>query len=120
MFSLDGGAKYWLYNRPVDMRKSFTGLSGIVTNGMCASLRNGDVYIFMNASRNMMKMLRQEDGGLVLYAIRLDMGRMKSAASSSDDEVISSGISYEEMLGMVRSSLDSPYVRRMKMLSKSL
>lgn len=120
MFSLDGGAKYWLYNRPVDMRKSFTGLSGIVTNGMCASLRNGDVYIFMNSSRNMMKMLRQEEGGLVLYAIRLDMGRMKSAASSSDDEVISSGISYEEMLGMVRSSLDSPYVRRMKMLSKSL
>ena len=41
----------------VDMRKSFNGLSGIVTNGMCASLRSGDVYIFMNASRNIMKML---------------------------------------------------------------
>ncbi len=52
------------------MRKSFNGLSGIVTNGMCASLRSGDVYIFMNASRNMMKMLRQEEGGLVLYAVR--------------------------------------------------
>ena len=42
MFSLDGGVKYWLYNKPVDMRKSFNGLSGIVTNGMCASLRSGD------------------------------------------------------------------------------
>ena len=50
MFSLDGSVKYWLYNKPVDMRKSFNGLSGIVTNGMCASLRSGDVYIFMNAS----------------------------------------------------------------------
>ena len=68
----------------------------------------------------MMKMLRQEEGGLVLYAVRLDMGRMKSAVQASDDELISSGISYEEMLGMVRSALDSPYVRRMKMLSKSL
>ena len=120
MFSLDGSVKYWLYNKPVDMRKSFNGLSGIVTNGMCASLRGGDVYIVMNASRNMMKMLRQEEGGLVLYAVRLDMGRMKSAVQASDDELISSGISYEEMLGMVRSALDSPYVRRMKMLSKSL
>ena len=64
MFSLDGGVKYWLYNKPVDMRKSFNGLSGIVTNVMCASLRSGDVYIFMNASRNMMKMLRREEGGL--------------------------------------------------------
>ena len=102
------------------MRESINGLRGIVANGMYASLRGGDVYVFMNASRNMMKMLRQEEGGLVLYAVRLDMGRMKSAVQASDDELISSGISYEEMLGMVRSALDSPYVRRMKMLSKSL
>lgn len=118
MFSLDAGTKYWLYNKPVDMRKSFNGLSGIVTNGMCASLRSGDVYIFMNASRNMMKMLRQEEGGLVLYAIRLDMGRMKSAQTLGDD-VISSEIGYDALIGMVRSALDSPYVRRMKLLAKN-
>ena len=87
MFSLDGTVKYWLYNKPVDMRKSFNGLSGIVTNGMCASLKGGDVYVFMNASRNMMKMLRQEEGGLVLYSIRLDIGRMKSAAQASDESL---------------------------------
>ena len=120
MFSLDDSVRYWLYNKPVDMRKSFNGLSGIVTNGMCASLRSCDVYIFMNASRNMMKMLRQEEGGLVLYAIRLDMGRMKPAMMSPEEDVISSGISYEDLIGMVRSALDSPYVRRMKMLAKSL
>ena len=120
MFSLDGGVKYWLYNKSVDMRKSFNGLSGIVTNAMCASLESGDVYIFMNASRNMMKMLRREEGGLVLYALRLDMGRMKPAITSSDEDVISSGISYEDVVRMVRSALESPYVRRMKMLSNSL
>lgn len=120
MFSLDNNARYWLYNKPVDMRKSFNGLSGIVINGMCASLRSGDVYIFMNASRNMMKLLRREEGGLVLYALRLDMGRMKGAAMTSDEEVISSGISHDELLAMIKSALDSPYVRRMRMLSKSL
>lgn len=120
MFSLDGSVKYWLYNKPVDMRKSFNGLSGLVTDGMCASLRSGDVYVFLNASRNMMKILRQEEGGLVLYAIRLDMGRMKPAVFASEEEASSSGISYEQMLGMVRSALDSPYVRRMRMLSRSL
>ena len=112
MFSLDGTVKYWLYNKPVDMRKSFNGLSGIVTNGMCADFRNGDVYIFMNAGRNMMKMLRREEGGLVLYAIQLDMGRMKPAAMASDGEVTSSGISYEDMLGMVRSALDTAELSR--------
>ncbi len=43
MFSLDDTCRYWLYNRPVDMRKSFNGLSGIVTNAMCEKLRSGDV-----------------------------------------------------------------------------
>ena len=51
MFSLDGTCRYWLYNKPVDMRKSFNGLGGIVTNAMCGNQRNGDVYIFINASR---------------------------------------------------------------------
>ena len=43
MFSLDDTFRYWLYNRPVDMRKSFNGLSGIVTNAMAEKLRSGDV-----------------------------------------------------------------------------
>ena len=119
MFSLDGTCRYWLYNRPVDMRKSFNGLSGIVTNAMCERLRGGDVFIFANASRNMMKLLRQEEGGLVLYSIRLDMGRMRIPSASSED-VISTNLAYENVIGMVKSALDSPYVRRMKMLSKSL
>jgi transposase len=119
MFSLDGTCRYWLYNRPVDMRKSFNGLSGIVTDAMCGNLRSGDVYIFVNTSRNMMKMLRHEEGGLVLYSIRLDMGRMKVPTVTGDD-VATSGLDYENVVGMVRSALDSPYVRRMKLLSKRL
>lgn len=119
MFSLDGTCRYWLYNKPVDMRKSFNGLSGIVTNAMCERLRSGDVFIFVNASRNMMKMLRQEEGGLVLFAIRLDMGRMR-VPSAGSEEVISTNMAYENVIGMVESALDSPYVRRMKLLSKAL
>lgn len=101
------------------MRKSFNGLSGIVTNAMCERLRSGDVFIFANASRNMMKLLRQEEGGLVLYAIRLDMGRMRIPSVDSKD-VISTNLAYENVIGMVKSALDSPYVRRMKMMAKSL
>ena len=119
MFSLDGTFRYWLYNKPVDMRKSFNGLSGIVTNAMCERLRSGDVFIFINACRNMMKMLRQEEGGLVLYAIRLDMGRMRIPSDGSGD-AISTSLAYENVIGMVKSALDSPYVRRMKMIAKGL
>lgn len=119
MFCLNDTYRYWLYNKPVDMRKSFNGLSGIVVNAMNENLRSGDVYVFTNSSRNMMKMLRQEEGGLVLYSIRLDMGRMRVPIICGE-EVISSGLDYKNVIGMVKSALDSPYVRRMKMISKGL
>ena len=32
MFSLNDSMRYWLYNRPTDMRKSYYTLSGMVTN----------------------------------------------------------------------------------------
>ena len=119
MFSLDSSCRYWLYNQPVDMRKSFNGLSGIVTNAMCERLRGGDVFIFANASSNMLKMLRQEEGGLVLYSLRLDMGRMRIPMPASDG-VVSSNLAYDNVIGMVKSAIDSPYVRRMRLLTKRL
>ena len=119
MFSLDNTCRYWLYNKPVDMRKSFNGLSGIVTNAMSERLRSGDVFIFANASRNMMKLLRQEEGGLVLYSIRLDMGRMRIPVPEGEESV-STNLAYDKVVGMVKSAIDSPYVRRMRLLSKRL
>ena len=38
MFSLNDTYRYWLYNKPVDMRKSFNGLSGIVINALLPRL----------------------------------------------------------------------------------
>ena len=48
MFSLNDSMRYWLYNRPTDMRKSYYTLSGIVTNELGCDPCNGDVYILMN------------------------------------------------------------------------
>lgn len=87
------------------MRKSFNGLSGIVTNALCSNFRNGDVYIFMNASRSMIKMLRQEACGLVLYAMRPDMGRIKSPAAGCGADVMATGMSYDDLVRMVQSAM---------------
>lgn len=60
MFSLDNSHRYWFYNRPVNMRMGFNGLSGIVTNRMGMNLRDGDVFVFVNAARKRMK-IRMSD-----------------------------------------------------------
>ena len=75
MFSLSERHKYYLYNGSADMRKGFDGLSGLVRNELGMNPLTGDVYIFINRSRNRMKMLVWEHGGFVLYYKRLEQGR---------------------------------------------
>lgn len=67
MFSLGDGTKFWLYTEPTDMRKNFNMLSGIVNDHMGQNLYSGDVFVFVNSANNMMKLLRYEPGGLVIY-----------------------------------------------------
>ena len=119
MFSLDDTMRYWLYNRPVNMRMGFNGLSGIVNNSMGMNMRCGDVFVFVNAARNRMKILHREEGGLVLYSLRIEMGRIRIPFPVEPDETASS-FGHPDMISAARSAIERPYVRRMKMLSKSL
>ena len=54
MFSLDNTMRYWLYNKPVNLRMGFNGLSGIVNDSMGMNIRSGDVFVFVKAARDCM------------------------------------------------------------------
>ena len=69
--------RYWLFTEPTNTRKGFHMLSGIVNKQMSIDLRNGDVFIFINKNRNRIKLLRKEPGGMVIYAMMLDYGRLR-------------------------------------------
>ena len=106
MFSLDNACRYWLYNKPVDMRKSFNGLSGIVTNAMCERLRSGDVFIFIGQSRKLMKLHHAEDGGMVMYVKRLEAGRFK--LPEYDGRTNSYPMEWRDLVVMVEGIQESP------------
>lgn len=74
MFSLDDSMRYWLFTEPTDVRKSFHMLSSIVNKRMSAYLRNGDMFIFVNKNSNLIKLLRKDPRGLVMYAMMIDYG----------------------------------------------
>ena len=73
MFSL-GAARYYLYREPTDIRRSFDGLCGLVTERLGQNPMSGDVFIFINKPRNRMKLLKWEPGGFVLFYKRLERG----------------------------------------------
>ena len=77
MFHLHQSLQYFLYPGPVDMRKSFYTLSGIVISEMQRDVRSGEVFIFINRGQNIMKILHMEYAGLVIYHKKLESGRFK-------------------------------------------
>ena len=88
MIGLSSQHRYFLCNRPCDMRKGFDGLSGLVTNSMGCDPLNGSVYIFINRSRNRMKMLVYEQGGFMLYYKRLAQGCFERIESDTEGNIV--------------------------------
>lgn len=56
------------------MRKGFDGLGGLVRNSLDRDPLSGEVYIFLNRSRTLVKLLHWEAGGLVIYYKSLEKG----------------------------------------------
>ena len=52
-------------------------LSSIVNKRMTAYLRNGYMFIFLNKNSNLIKLLRKDPRGLVIYAMMIDYGRLR-------------------------------------------
>ena len=53
---------------PTDMRKSFTGLVGIVEKELGQHIENGDLFLFFNRRRDRLKVLFfTGDGTIILY-----------------------------------------------------
>ena len=77
MTVLSSAARYYLWLEPVDMRKSFNGLQGIVTNQLRRDALSGEVFIFMNRRRDQVKMLVWDRSGFVIYYKRLERGRFE-------------------------------------------
>jgi transposase len=116
MFHLHTSLQYYLYPLPVDMRKSFYTLSGIVTSLMNQNVRDGGVFIFMNRHQNVMKILHMEYAGLVIYHKRLESGRFKLPVF--DENTTSIIIEWQDLMTIVQSVKTSRGKRR-KLLIKT-
>jgi transposase len=63
------------YRHPVDMRKSFDGLVGLVQNALGEDPLSGTLYVFSNRRRTYVKAVYWDRTGFCLFAKRLERGR---------------------------------------------
>ena len=101
MRSLDSFAGIFIHRVPVDMRKSFTGLSAIVSEEMKGDFQRAHLFVFTNRRRNLMKIIYFDDSGFALWMKRLESSKFPwprrldqdvIEVSSEDMELLLQGI----------------------------
>jgi transposase len=74
MLSFTGGLKVFVALEPVDLRKSFSGLEGLVSERLGEDLRQGALFVFTNRRHTRLKILYWDGTGLWLLIKRLEQG----------------------------------------------
>jgi transposase len=74
MLSFTGGLKVFVALEPVDLRKSFSGLEGLVSERLGEDLRQGALFVFTNRRHTRLKILYWDGTGLWLLIKRLEEG----------------------------------------------
>ena len=74
MIGLPSQGRIYLHRGPIDMRKSFDGLSGLVSGAFEQDPLSGDLFVFLNRRRDLVKVLYWDRDGFALWAKRLERG----------------------------------------------
>lgn len=74
MLTISGNTRLFLCQHPVNLRKSFEGLSALVEQLFPGELLSGACFIFLNRRKDHMKVLFWDKDGLVIWFKRLEKG----------------------------------------------
>jgi transposase len=74
VIGLPSSVRIFLYAEPVDIRRSFDGLSGLVRAAGGDPL-SGHLWVFLSKRREHVKILGFDRGGFVIWHKRLEIGR---------------------------------------------
>ena len=66
--------RVFAYPAPVDLRKGYDGLYGLVQIGLKCDPMSGDLYLFVNEARKLCKVLVWDGSGLCIFQKRLARG----------------------------------------------
>lgn len=82
MFGLGTATKIYIAIEPVDMRKGFDGLYGLVRDRLGQDPLSGHLFLFANRTHTRLKVLAWDGSGLWVCAKRLERGRFHWPAAA--------------------------------------
>ncbi len=110
MLGLNYSYRYFLYDKPADMRSGIDSLSGLVRNELHQNPLSGDIFIFFNRKSTHIKLLMWDRDGFALYCKRLEKGSYEKISTST------SAISYQQ-LSLILDGIRLDSVKKRKRFS---
>lgn len=74
MLNVPAPVRVFLYTAHTDMRKSFSGLHGIIVEALKQDPLSGDWFVFVNRRRDRLKLMLWDRDGFVIYYKQLQRG----------------------------------------------
>lgn len=118
MLSLLPLAQVYAYTKPADMRKSFSGLVGIVEQELGRQVEAGGLFLFFNRRNNSVKVLFFTGDGLAIFYRRLERGTFElpqAAAAANAAGTSAAGVEIPRSeLALILEGIELSSVKRRK------
>lgn len=109
MLTFPSNVRLYLASEPVDLRRSYDGLSALVDGTFGKQAMSGDLFIFMNRRGNQVRILFWDRDGYVIMMKRLEEGTFRRAKAVDGKDVVE--IDAGE-LAMLLEGIDAPTITR--------
>ena len=108
MLSLPPGTRIYLALAPIDMRRSFDGLSAAVIDTLQLNPLDGHLFLFRGKGGDKIKALLWDRNGLVIWYKRLEKGRFKWPQKTAPSIEIS-----DQELALLLDGIDFTKLKRL-------
>ena len=88
MLGMTRKLRVWAFTSPVDMRKGFDALFGLVRSRLERDPLEGDAFLFVSRNRRLAKVLLWDGTGLCIYAKRMERSRFARLWGDTDGNEI--------------------------------
>jgi len=119
VIGLPRGLSVFMFDEPVDMRKSFNTLSALVEHQLKREVTTGDLFLFVSRNRKRSKVLYFDGTGLCLFCKRLEKGQFNAPWKMRRKELTLSELAlFIEGSEALFAPLSPPLLRHVDLASK--
>jgi transposase len=111
MIALPPQVRVFLYRRPTDMRKSFTGLVALTESALRKDPLSGSFFVFVNRRRDRIKILYWGQTGFCIWYQQLQQGTYQLPSHDSLDDQDTLEVTRSQ-LSLILDGIDLSSVRQ--------